>query len=34
MKGTVIYDGRNIYDPAVLNEAGFTYYGVGRGSRT
>ncbi len=34
MKGTVIFDGRNIYDPAVLNEAGFTYYGVGRSSRT
>jgi len=34
MKGTVIFDGRNIYDPAELNEAGFTYYGVGRGSRT
>jgi len=33
MKGTVIFDGRNIYDPTVLNEAGFTYFGIGRGSR-
>ena len=33
MKGTTIFDGRNIYDPAVLNEAGLTYRGVGRGSR-
>ena len=33
MKGTVIFDGRNIYDPTVLNEAGLTYRGVGRGSR-
>ena len=33
MKGTIIFDGRNIYDPAVLNEAGLTYRGVGRGSR-
>ena len=34
MKGTVIFDGRNIYDPAVLTEAGFTYCGIGRGSPT
>ena len=33
MKGTVIFDGRNIYDPTVLNEAGLTYCAVGRGSR-
>ena len=33
MKGTIIFDGRNIYDPAVLNEVGLTYRGVGRGSR-
>jgi UDPglucose 6-dehydrogenase len=26
----VIFDGRNLYDPAMLMEAGFTYYSVGR----
>ena len=31
MKSPVIFDGRNIYDPAFLKQAGFTYYGVGRG---
>lgn len=30
MKGTVIFDGRNQYDPQHLREAGFTYYGIGR----
>ena len=33
MKGTVIFDGRNLYDPTALNEAGLTYRGIGRGSR-
>ena len=32
MKSPVIFDGRNIYDPAFLKQAGFTYYGVGRGA--
>lgn len=27
----VIVDGRNLYDPAQLNERGFAYYGIGRG---
>jgi UDPglucose 6-dehydrogenase len=27
----VIFDGRNIYDPKQLNEAGFSYYAIGRG---
>ncbi len=27
----VVFDGRNIYNPAVLRKLGFTYYGVGRG---
>ncbi len=27
----VIVDGRNLYDPALLKERGFTYYGIGRG---
>ncbi|MBI1794334.1 MAG: UDP-glucose/GDP-mannose dehydrogenase family protein [Chloroflexi bacterium] len=26
----VIFDGRNIYDPAVMKEMGFTYRGIGR----
>lgn len=28
----VIFDGRNIYDPDVLNQHGLTYIGIGRGS--
>lgn len=28
---SVIFDGRNIYEPAHLEEMGFTYYGIGRG---
>ena len=27
----VIFDGRNIYDPAVVEAAGIAYYGIGRG---
>jgi UDPglucose 6-dehydrogenase len=27
----VIFDGRNIYDPELLQNKGFTYYGIGRG---
>jgi UDPglucose 6-dehydrogenase len=30
MKNKVIFDGRNIYDPAELKRLGFTYYGIGR----
>jgi UDPglucose 6-dehydrogenase len=30
MKNKVIFDGRNIYDPAETKEYGFTYYGIGR----
>lgn len=30
MKKPVIFDGRNIYDPAHVRQLGFTYYGVGR----
>ncbi len=31
LKHPLIFDGRNLYDPAVLARFGFTYYGVGRG---
>ncbi|HKW06926.1 MAG TPA: UDP-glucose/GDP-mannose dehydrogenase family protein [Candidatus Dormibacteraeota bacterium] len=30
MRRPVIVDGRNIYDPAVMKELGFTYRGIGR----
>lgn len=31
LKSPVIYDGRNIYDPAIMREMGFTYRAIGRG---
>ncbi len=31
LKEPVIFDGRNIYDPAVMTSRGFIYYGIGRG---
>ena len=30
MKSKVIFDGRNIYDPAELKKLGFNYFGIGR----
>jgi UDPglucose 6-dehydrogenase len=30
MKTPIIFDGRNIYDPARMRELGFTYLGIGR----
>ena len=30
MANPVVFDGRNIYDPEVMREHGFTYFGVGR----
>ena len=32
MKSPVIFDGRNLYNPAQLAELGFTYYSIGRAS--
>ena len=32
LKEPVIFDGRNIYDPKEVRDAGFTYYGIGRKS--
>jgi UDPglucose 6-dehydrogenase len=29
----IIFDGRNIYDPILLDKMGFKYYGIGRGLR-
>ena len=31
MKTPVFVDGRNIYDPDAMREAGFLYRGIGRG---
>jgi len=31
LKRPLVIDGRNIYDPGVLKQAGFTYVGIGRG---
>ena len=31
MRSSVVFDGRNIYDPRALEAAGFAYYGIGRG---
>lgn len=31
MKTKIIFDGRNIYDPAEVKDLGFIYYGIGRG---
>ncbi|MFH0851616.1 MAG: UDP-glucose/GDP-mannose dehydrogenase family protein [Candidatus Peregrinibacteria bacterium] len=29
MRGRLLFDGRNVYDPEELREAGFTYHGIG-----
>jgi UDPglucose 6-dehydrogenase len=31
MRGTVLFDGRNVWDAAKARSAGFTYYAIGRG---
>ncbi len=31
LKGAVIFDGRNLYDPATVNRFGLAYYAIGRG---
>jgi UDPglucose 6-dehydrogenase len=32
LKQPVIFDGRNLYDPALMTRFGFTYYAIGRGA--
>jgi UDPglucose 6-dehydrogenase len=31
LKQPVIFDGRNLYDPAMMTKLGFSYYAIGRG---
>jgi len=31
LTGGLIFDGRNLYDPSILQRFGFTYYAIGRG---
>jgi UDPglucose 6-dehydrogenase len=30
MRQPVIFDGRNVFDPAQVRQMGFTYYSIGR----
>ena len=32
LRSKVIFDGRNLFDPAVVRDAGLEYHGIGRGT--
>jgi UDPglucose 6-dehydrogenase len=32
MKAPVVFDGRNLYEPATMRESGVAYFGIGRNS--
>jgi UDPglucose 6-dehydrogenase len=34
MRQPVLFDGRNVWSSSELRAAGFTYYGMGRGTAT
>lgn len=34
LRNPVVFDGRNLYNPEDLSKAGFSYYGIGRSSRS
>jgi UDPglucose 6-dehydrogenase len=31
LRSRVVFDGRNVYDPALVRSFGLQYYGIGRG---
>ncbi len=31
LKGSLVFDGRNLFDPALVRDLGLEYYAIGRG---